>query len=117
MTYMKNLFMLLFLTTSGLGLYSCDSDALEQECLKGIVLYEIPCNSSNGLAYLIKVDRGGIIDSIATTTLPSIYKIEGQEIFFFIREPQNELFCTTSILPPKMEYDIYNVSNNGCSNE
>jgi hypothetical protein len=113
---MKNLIILLFLTTSVLGLYSCDSDSLEQECLKGIVLYEIPCNSPNGLAYLIKVNRDGKIDSIATTTLPSIYKIEGQEIFFFIREPQYELFCTTSIIAPK-EYDIYNVSNNGCSDE
>lgn len=114
---MKNLAVILFIAISGLGFYSCESDTLNQECLKGIVLYEIPCNSANGLAYLIKVERSGITDSIATTTLPSIYKVEGQEIFFFVREPKHELFCNTSIIPPKKEYDIYNVSNNACSNE
>ena len=110
----KNLITFLLATICGFCFYGCGSDALDQECIMGVVLYEIPCNSANGSAYLIKVERGGITDSIATTTLPSIYKVEGQEIFFFVREPEHHLICVTSIIPPKKEYDIYNVSNNAC---
>ncbi len=96
---------------------SCDSETPDKDCFNGTVLYQISCNSENGLAFLIKVESNNMTDSIATTTLPSIYQVEGIQIFFKVREPEHPLFCTTNITPPKKEYDIYNVSNKPCSNE
>jgi hypothetical protein len=96
---------------------SCDDEKPELECHSGTVIYQISCNSENGLAFLIQVTEQNIIDTIATTTLPDIYQIEGSKIFFKTREPEHALFCTTNITPPKKEYDIYNLSNKPCSNE
>lgn len=98
--------------------FSCDNQEDEKpQCYSGTVLNQISCNSDNGLAFVIQVAEQNLTDTIVTTTLPKLYQSEGVKIFFKIRKPQYPLFCTTNITPPKKEYDIYNVSNNPCSNE
>jgi hypothetical protein len=110
---MKNLIVFL-LIMNGVGLFACDDDCTSSS---GEVLYQISCNSQNGLAFLIKVTGQNATDTIATTTLPGTYQSAGSKIFFRTRTPEHPLFCTTNIAPPKKEYDIYDVSSKPCSNE
>lgn len=109
---MKNLYFLLLVLT-GICFFSCD-DNTEIDCYSGTVLEQVSCSSESGAAFLIEVTEQKSTYTFATTTLPDIYKKEGEKIYFKRRETKHPLICTTHIIPPNLDYDIYNVSDKPC---
>ena len=90
------------------------------DCLSGTVLYEISCSGGHdatGKALLIEIRNMNSVDTIATTTLPNAFKIEGQKIFFGLEEASKEIICTLDIDTPWEFYSVINVSKNGCPNQ